>query len=342
MKKRLMGLALAFMLLAPTIVFAEDALVLPARVGRVYAVPTFIHASQAFDVDGNRVDANTTNMFNLGFALEYGITSWITAAVQWTPGVNVWSNVDLGDGLEGRVSGRGDLFAGAKLQIMGPAAPITNNRFRLAFAPGVKIPLGRPDFSGEPAVLATGGTPNVARLDNHVFAFGLRSFFDFVITDFLFINLFNEVIFHPVSGRFGDLGLGQAAQAAAIGAATGMDIAGADVDFRYQLRFQIGPQFNHLFQAPLISFSAALPLTYVFTPGFTVADDARTVIMAAGQPDPNQGNVHNLFIRPNVSAFFMGLPLPMEFVLGYRIPLWGENVSAQHVVDFQIRFYFSF
>jgi len=340
--KRFTVLGLAFLLFAPAL-FAENALVMPARIGRVYVVPTFINFDRQFDADGNLGDFPApTTMFNLGFALEYGINPWITGAVQWTPGVNVWSNVDMREGDEGRVSGMGDLFVGAKFQVLGPVAPITNSTFRVAFAPGVKIPMGTPDFAGEvPDFMREGGVPNVAPLDNHVFAFGLRSFFDWVISDAFYINLFNEVIFHPVRGRFGDLGLTQAVQATSLAAATGGAITTADLDvnFRTQWTFQIEPHFVHRFESPMVAFEAGLPLTYFFTRGFTVEDVPAGIPMPALIPQ-DQGSVHRLSIGPNVSAFFMQWPVPMEFVLGYDIVLWGQNTPVRHVLSFQIRAYF--
>ena len=207
--KRFIILGLVFLLIAPAL-FADHANVMPARVGRVFIAPTFIMFDESFDDDGNRQSAPSTSMFNLGFAAEYGVNSWITAAVQWAPGINLWSDVDtditipeLGPGgtpigvlhssSGGRITGAADIMLGAKIQIIGPAAPIQNNMFRLAFAPGVIIPIPGPDFSDEIGE----STPRVASLDNHVFGVGLRSFFDWVPNQFFSSTFITKSGFSP-------------------------------------------------------------------------------------------------------------------------------------------------
>jgi len=197
--------------------------------------------------------------------------------------------------------------------------------------------------------MMTGGTPRVATLDRHVFGLGLRSAFDWVPSQFFYLNLFNEVRFFPQRGTFRNVGLTQAATTAGLMQATApmpggpIDIGGLDVNFRYDLTFEIDPTFTHRTQN-MIAIEAGLPFTYFFTPGFTVLDVPAT----DGLPPPvadilnnlDQGNVHRLTVGPYVSAFFMGWPLPMEFRLQYVIPVWGQNTQARHIFGFQIRAYF--
>jgi len=344
--KRFMMFGLALLLLGPTL-FADHANVMPARVGRFFIAPTFITFDREFNTSGERTGSRggdevpSTRMFNLGFALEYGITSWITGAIQWAPGINLWSDVDTDIALPGLhsssgavISDMGDIFVGAKIQIIGPAAPIASDRFRLAFGPGLKIPLPGPDFRDE----IGNNTPNVATIDNHVLGLGLRSYFDWVVSEFFYLNLYNEVIFYPIRGRYRDLGFGQAMMSR-LGAS-------ADVDFRYELTFEIEPTFTYRLQDPTIALELGLPFTYFFTPGYSVSN----VRDAVFSPTPgvylpvhspsNQGEVHRLSFGPNVSAFFMEWPVPLEFRLSYSIPLWGINTPVRHVVGLQVRAYF--
>jgi hypothetical protein len=90
-------IALGFVLVMPNI-FAEEAKVMPKQVGRFYVAPTLAFAPGAFDEDGEYevYDSGEGSLraFNLGFALEYGINDWISGAIQWAPGVTVWSDVD--------------------------------------------------------------------------------------------------------------------------------------------------------------------------------------------------------------------------------------------------------
>jgi len=333
--KRLLVFGLAFLLLAPAL-FADHANVMPARVGRFFVVPTFIMFDREFDTDGNRQDANApTRMFNLGFAVEYGITSWITGAVQWAPGVNLWSDVDMPDGRDGRITGSGDVLLGAKIQIVGREAPIQSELFRLAFAPGVIIPVPGRDFRDE----LTDSNPRVATLDHHVFGVGLRSFFDWVPNRFFYLNFYNEIRFFPQRGRFRDLGYTQAAQAAGLVPA-GIHIGGNDVNFRYDLTFEIEPTFTYRMEAPIIAFEVGLPFTYFFTPGYTVSNVPAMAETLLGGSSLDQGSVHFLTFGPNVSVFFMEWPVPMEFRFSYTIPLWGQNTQVRHVFGMQIKTYF--
>jgi len=322
-------------LLLGSALFAEHARVMPARVGRFYVVPTFISFDQRFTEGGSRTAVGETTpyvpptrMFNMGFALEYGINSWITGAVQWTPGINLWSDVDrvaapmaVNPSGSGVVSGMGDIFLGAKVQIIGPQAPVASDTFRLAFGPGLKIPLSSPDFTDELAR----GTPNVARLDNHVLGLGLRSYFDVVVNEFFYINFYNEFIFYPTRGSFGDLGLGQAAMVAA-------GVPNVNVNFGYDLTFEIEPTFTHRFTASNIALEIGLPFTYYFSPGYTVSGNHLL--------HTDEGSVHRFSVGPNVSVFFLDWALPMEFLLGYQIPVMGRNTPVRHVASLQIRAYF--
>ncbi|MCL2129305.1 MAG: hypothetical protein FWH35_03015 [Treponema sp.] len=222
MKKVLLfGLAL---LLLSTALFADDAKVMPMRVGRFYLAPTFSFAPGAYDADGKyqKYDDGSVKLFNLGFALEYGIINWITAAVQWAPGVTVWSDVSsaapasvdsllplvnkdfaplaTSKPLDGDLTANGvaDLFVGFKFQIVGSAAPVKTEMFRFAIAPGIKIPLPGPDFDDEVENALAGDKAKFSKMDNHSLGVGGRVYFDYNINEKFFINLYNETLFYPI------------------------------------------------------------------------------------------------------------------------------------------------
>ncbi|MDR0402200.1 MAG: hypothetical protein LBH35_01270, partial [Treponema sp.] len=205
--KKVVFFALA-LILASGAVFGDDAKAMPKMVGRLWIAPTFAFAPGAYDTDG---DYNTygsgdgeLKMFNLGFALEYGIIDWITAAIQWAPGVTVWSEVDNAQlktfGSSVNVNGVADLFVGAKIQIAGEKAPLKTDRVRLALGPGVKIPLPGQDFADQVVNAGTGDAVTAANVDKHVFGLGARVYFDYIFNEHFFINLYNETIFYPVKG----------------------------------------------------------------------------------------------------------------------------------------------
>jgi hypothetical protein len=91
--KKLAAVTLILLALG-SFVFADDAKVMPKMVGRVYIAPTLSVAPGAYNEDGEykSFDDGAVKAFNLGFALEYGVIDWITAAIQWAPGVTVWSD----------------------------------------------------------------------------------------------------------------------------------------------------------------------------------------------------------------------------------------------------------
>ena len=352
--KRISIFLLALLLLAPA-VFAEDALVMPARVGRFYLAPSFITGGQSFDGNGNRQSAPAFTALNLGAALEFGITNWITGAVQWAPGINVWSSIDTtlpGSTSSVRLFDVGDLFVGAKMQILGPVGPIQNEDFRLAFAPGVKIPLPGPDFSEQARNAEAGNPVTPATLDNHVFGIGLRSYFDIVFSENFFLNFYNEVLFHPVRGDIRD------ASFAAFSVANGIDqinnpaVASYsnDVDYGFELTFEIEPVFTTRI-APGTVLRLGLPINYKTTQGtrfdFYYNETALLgipggdILLANIKALEAQGNqTHLLTVAPSAAIFFQTWSLPMEFKLTHITPIWGQNASANHILSFQIRMYF--
>ena len=363
--------------------FADDAITMPQGVGRFYVAPSFTFANGGFDDDGKLRDfSDPLQVFNLGFALEYGILPWITAAVQWVPGWTPWSDAkpaalgalapaaaELGmtsaDILKGDVTTNGvaDLFVGAKLQILGDAGPVENDMFRFAVAPGVIIPLPGPDFSKEADKVfgtmppGTNDEITFASMDRHVFAAGGRFYFDWVINDNFFINLYNETIFYPVAQDLDNDGptLAVAKNMAALGAIGAsqpqlvpsiMAITG-EVNYKYQLTFELEPVYKTEL-ADGVSLTAGLPITYRYIPAPDYTLDIPDSIPAgfglkegieAAFADPK--DQHSLYVSPSVSVMLMNTPLPLEFKLQYRLPVWGQNVNAGHTVMLQIRAYFA-
>lgn len=116
--KKLLFVMLALALAAPA--FAGDALVLPGGVGRFYLAPVYGWDSGAFDDKNERIeiddnDGSLEALFNLGMALEYGITDQISAGLQWAPGYNFIGELNFDDNpgeLESNVSNFDGAFTG--------------------------------------------------------------------------------------------------------------------------------------------------------------------------------------------------------------------------------------
>ena len=350
--KKFLVFVFVFMILS-TALFAEDAKVMPARTGRVYLAPTLIFGSSSFDGNGERVTTPDLFMFNLGAAVEYGINDWITAAIQWVPGFNIMSEYKLPGPPTARFRDMGDIFVGAKMQLMGPNAPLSSNAARIAIAPGVKIPLPGPDFEEQARNAARGNDYTFATIDKHVFGFGLRSYFDIIVNENFFINLYNELILYPIKGDLKDVGLPALdiyqdilEQAGLTELPSGNSLRG-EVNYGFDLTFEIEHVFTQTFTDSRIQINAGLPFNLSYSPGLKptfIGSGPFGTALATGAnanalANPNPSSI--LFtVRPNVSAFFMGMPLPMEFKASYFLPVWGQNTMANHTFSFQVRAYF--
>jgi len=376
MKKILIcGLAL---LVLGTALFADDAKVMPARVGRIYFAPTFGFANGAFDKDGDYEEFDTDNgsmkFFNMGFALEYGIIEWITAALQWAPGWNAWSKIEMGAPVDTNLNGVADLFLGAKLQIIGGQAPVQNDLVRLALAPGVKIPLPGPDYEEEAINMGKGDPVTVANIDKHVLGIGGRFYFDYVISDSFFINLYSEFIGYPVKGDLekngftGYMAAGMAEyglQASTAAMSGGLYTAGSikaideiKTNYGYDLTFELEPVFSTSL-AQTTTLTAGLPFNFKLNPaqknevtltkdfagllnGFMpgaadmAVETTEDSLKQAFGEDPS----YTFTVKPNVSVFFMGWALPTEFKLQYSIPVAGKLNQALHAITLQAKLYF--
>jgi len=375
MKKLLVfGLIL---LLVGSALFADDASVMPAMVGRFYVAPIYSFAMNEFDTDGKSHslpgDDTSLKVFDLGFALEFGITNWITAAVQWVPGWTPWSNIRAATEMyDTNTNGVADIFAGAKFLLVGENAPFSVSAIRFAAAPGVIIPLPGPNladqFNKMDLMASDGKGATLAAMDNHVFAAGGRFYFDYVFNKNFFINLYNQTIIYPfkqnldkadvkfqktkfgaVNNPYGDpeiQGLLDGLAAYGIDKNEIYNISG-DVGFGYSLTFELEPVFSMPI-ADGINFSAGLPVTYNFKPAYSysfsypdalapMADMITPKIKGELDTDPH----HILYLNPNASIFFMKTPLPLEFKLTYGFPVWGKNAMARHNASLQIRAYFA-
>lgn len=313
-------IALALVLCAGSFAFADDASTLPAGVGRFYVANTYAFANSSYDVDGNLNDipsgGGAIKVYNLGLALEYGVTDWISAAVQWAPGANLWTELDATlFGSDTNLAGLADIFAGAKILIVGEKAPVQNSSVRFAIAPGVKIPLPGTDMQEQFALFGTGDPVTVAQADKHLFALGARAYFDYIINKMFFMNLYSEFIYYPLEGNLEDT--------------VPMLTNNTKIAYGYQLLLEAEPHFDYMLDGAKLS--AGLPVTYVMTPNYKL-DDSEVA----------DSGTSVLKVAPSVSALLTTTPLPLEFKLGYSLPLMGVNTPATNSITFQAKAYFKF
>lgn len=300
--------------------FADDALVLPAGVLRLYAVPVYAWISQQYDNNGTAQDIpgqEKIQVFNLGFAAEYGALDWLTAAVQWTPGWYAWSDISTTPAppYKMNVNGVDDLFAGAKIQILGEKGLVQNEMLRFAVAPGVKIPLPDVDWNAQQQNAGSGKDTTVLSLAKHAWGFGARGYFDYVINEMFFVNLYSEFIYYL-----------ERKGASSLAAYPGT----FDVNWGYDLTVEVEPQAKFTITDG-IRLGAGVPLTFVTTPKIKIngTEQANT-------------DTNLLSLRPNVSVFFMKFFVPIELKAQYSLPLYGKNTFAVSAFDVELRTYLKF
>jgi hypothetical protein len=312
--------------------FADDAKVLPSGVIRLYAIPSYVHGTQQFDADGEKVDSvyDGFTFINVGGALEYGITDSVSAAVQWSPGANVYSKFDNNEYVT--LNGLFELFAGAKIQILGSQGLIKNDAIRLAVAPGVMIPMAFGYNAAEEAgnyIANSTGTPTVSNIDpaNSTLAFGARVYADNIVNKIFFINLYGEFIKYLPKDTAEDF----------TGVFTNTFREASSLptydtkNFGYELTTEI--DFNFTKQlADGLSMSCGVPVGFNYSPEVTF-DDA--------DADSDKAK-YKMYVNPDVSVLITSLPLPLEFQISYNVPLLGQNTMASNTLTAQVKAYIKF
>lgn len=314
--KKALFILLALALLAPA--FADDAKVLPAGVFRTSFVFARNAYDQAYDADGDLIPnpgVGAVSALTLGAAIEFGITDQITGALQWTPAYVISSSFENNPYGTGELNANGfmDLFVGAKLQILGAKGFIQNETFRLAFAPGVLIPIpDNTDWLAEAAKIGGAEDIKIASPSDQAIGLGFRAYFDYVISKMFFVNLYNQTIFYlPVNLT-----------------SLSSPVTEEEYKYGYKLTFEVEPHFDYSF-SDKVSVSAGVPLTLTMKPESTV--DGATL-------DPAS---HILTVSPSASIFVMAF-IPFELKAGYTLPLLGQNTSAASTLVLQLKTFLKF
>lgn len=310
MKKAFLILAALAMLVGP--VLAEDASVLPAGVLRTTFAYINSASDQAFDEDGEKVDSMESKINALGVAFEYGVTDQITAAIQWTPAWIFSSELEVSD--KAHVNGLGDLFVGAKILIVGSNGFVPNEQFRFSFAPGMIIPLDNPDWDEEFENMMAGDDFKAGSLSKQTFAFGFRAYFDWILSEMFFVNLYNESIFYlPVEKEV----------------LTPFGVS-PELEFKYgpQFTFELEPNFRYPI-SEAVRLSAGLP--------FTLVMNGESEVEGTKQDDAG----HVLSVNPSISAFIMTV-IPLELKASYSLPLLGKSAGAGNTFALQLKTFVKF
>ena len=308
-----------------TPLFADDASMIPENVIRFRVIPSATFINKAFDDDGEKQDLaspDSINLYTLSFALEYGVTDWITAALQWTPGWRFGSSIDgfsdpaapSNDNDDLVLKGLDDLFVGAKVQVVGENAPVPNQQHRFAIAAGAIVPLATYDADSEAEAYEDGDAYRLSRVGNDTWGAGFRLYYDYILNPSFFINLYNETIFFFPREL-------ETWVPAGFGTTTTSE---AEYDYGYKATFEVEPQYQTMLSDGL-RFGAGLPATYVMTP--------ESEVDGTGQDDEG----YTLSIGPNVSFFFLDAPWPIDLELAYQTTLLGKSAQVSNTVVLQIK-----
>lgn len=329
--KKILALLLLAAIVAPA--FADDALMLPQSVWRFRVIPSVTFVNEAFDEDGNRDDIanyDAAQLYNLSFALEYGVNDWITAALQWTPGWRMGTSFTDPFSDELVSKGLNDLFVGGKFQIVGEEAPVPNESMRFAVAAGMLVPLSTFDAEAEGEALFEGDDFRGERVDKDALGLGWRLFYDYVFNDNFFLNLYNEFIYFVPRDQDNDVqgwATYYGTEAAAPGAGT--EPEELEYEYGYNLTFELEPHYSQMIGSGL-EFGASLPITYKASPETKVE----------GEGLDNES--YTLSLGPSINFFFQSTPWPIDLELQYSTPLMGKNKEVQNTVVLQIKNYLKF
>jgi hypothetical protein len=323
MKKRVF---VAIFCLLAALCFSEDALVqAPGSllITNTYSVG-WIPGAYNINSDYNGYGSGGGNWtyFNIGLALELGLNDWITAGVQWAPGMNVWSQTDLKmslpippftlDFTKGNISLPFDPLIGVKFQLVGPKAPFVSREARFVFAPGIKIPLPAADMYQESKKFIENKSFVIGDPDLRAFGYGAAMYADVILHELAFLNLYFQVLqFLPVKKN-------------SFNPITPVDVK-SEYDYLYLYTIELEPHFRMPLGSAM-KIGASLP--------------ARALIKADNSMDGAiQANTGYFLMSlgPKLLLLLTDTPVPLEFKLGFDFPVMGMNLASQRMLTLQVR-----
>lgn len=307
---------------------SDDALVVPAGRFRLYTVPTWSAVDATYDGSGERhtipPGSGRLSSFNLGWALEYGVNSWLTAGVQWTPGPNLSSSFDFpasdpAHRDEANVDDSFDVLAGVKIGLVGtrgggprrPAGLYPSEKVRLAIAFGLKFPVTTIDWDQEAQSFAQGRPYLAQAIDKHLVAPIASIYFDQILSRTprgeLFLNLYVQYIPYPSEAKYADTSLARHLDPS---------LAGVRIDYRYDLLAEVEPRFESWVAPRVLRVGLYVPFRYRVLPGMALD----------GVDQGNSG--YRLTVFPALDLLSPVAGFPLELKVGYQWTLSGRNAAS--------------
>jgi hypothetical protein len=214
--------------------YPEDAFIVPQDILRLTIAPSYNFADRAWG--GDWKPGNQPRYFNVGLALEYGLSGWISAFADWTPGVNLWSSIKPLTTGGGKMGYFADAFLGIKLGILGSEAPLKTEKMRFSAALGVHEAFPSRKNS-------------IYEIDTHLWGLGLRLYYDYIVNPHFFINVYTEFLYNPEQKS------------------DSVNFGKVRVDHPVDMTFEIEPQGSYpLGQTGAVIIKGGLPFTYAASP----------------------------------------------------------------------------
>ncbi len=317
--------------------WADDALVLPTGVWRIYAVPVWSSVNASYDAEGNRhaipEGSGRLDAFNLGWAVEFGVNSWLTAGVQWTPGANLSSSFDYPatDPARRDLANLDDSFdalAGVKIGIVGSTgrAPkrttglVLSDTLRVALGLAVKFPLTSIDWDREAGRYLEGRTYLAQAVDRHLVAPVVGLHLDWVLsrspTKELFVDLYGQYVPYPSEARYADTSLARHLDPA---------LSEVRIDYRHDLYLEAEPRYDVWVAPRVLRVGLYVPVRYRQFPA-TALD---------GVDQGNSG--YRATVTPTLD-FLSPVPgFPVELKIGWQKTIAGRNAAATDALIIVLR-----
>jgi hypothetical protein len=344
--------------------FADDGSVLPAGVARLRVIPSLTTVNDAYDDAGKTSQASPSyRVFSLNAALEFGVVDAVTLGLKWAPGYKLGSWVDnvssdLSSNKNMVLTGPEDLEIGAKVLVVGATGLVKNDQFRVAFTPGVSVPLDTYDPKAEFDHFVAGKDyrPQGASAHGSV-GLGMRSDVDWLISPVFSVNLHNQVVqylpreqvefatYATNAGTYQFLASspvladgvttnpyqGNLAAAKAAADAT-VPLTKTKTEWGLTYSFEVEPRAE-LDLGNKTSLTFGLPMTY----------DSHLKDKSTYNGTTTEENADaTLALKPGVDLFVFVGALPLEFKADYSQTVWGKNAGQAGTVAFQVMGYYKF
>jgi hypothetical protein len=318
-------------------ILADDALVLPRHAWRFYLVPAWTTVAAHFDDDGKRQviadRAGRIESFNLGYAIEYGISKWLNAGIQWSPGTTLSSVLDFptGDPQRRDLAHLNDAFdakAGFKLQVLGSKVKdpkratglFQSDAWRLAAALGIKFPLTAIDWDRQAANFLQGNPYLAQASDRHLVAPIVSLHADRVIVrnskrEF-FINLYSQYTAYLSAGSYGKTSLARYLNPT---------LAGSKIRYGYDFLFEAEPRLDNWIVARTLRIGCYLPVRFKSAPS--------SRLDGADQQNEN----YSVTFFPTLDLFWLLAKSPIEMKIGYLYNLAGKNSPQANTLAIILR-----